>query len=104
MSDRLDDYEVKVESAPRERVKSDAELKGEAIGAWLDANLGVRFWCLTALVVGSLIFGSPHLLIQYKCYGRCGQNDTKFNCEYLGIGGWKVANPPNGKCAPVRLM
>ena len=104
MSNRRDDYEVRVESTPRERVKSDAELKGEAVAAWLDANLGVRFWLLTILVVGNLVFGSPHLLVGYKCHGRCGQNATEFNCQYFGIGGRKVADAVKGKCSPVRLM
>ena len=101
-SDR--DYDVRVESARKEREVPDWERRMFAVADWLDARLGVRFWTLTGLVVGSLIFGTPHLLIQYQCYGRCGQNASEFNCQYLGIRGWKLAEAEQGKCPRVRLL
>lgn len=67
-------------------------------------RLGIRFWTLTGLVVASLFLGTPHMLIQYKCYGKCGQNATEFNCQYLGIRGCKVADPEQDKCPRIRLL
>jgi hypothetical protein len=98
------DYDVKVEGAKPERPVPDWESKSLAGADWLDARLGIRFWTLTGLVVASLIFGTPHMLIQYQCYGRCGKYATEFNCQYLGMGGWKVAPEVEGKCPRVRLL
>lgn len=103
MSDHHD-YDVKVEPAKHEREVPEWERRGLAIADWLDARLGVRFWTLTGLVVASLFLGTPHMLIQYQCYGRCGQNATEFSCQYLGIRGWKVADSEQGKCPRIRLL
>jgi len=103
MSDH-DDYEVRVESAKPERDKPEWEQRSLAVADWLDARLGVRFWTLTGLVIASLVLGTPHMLIQYQCYGRCGQNATEFNCQYLGVRGWKVTDAEGSKCPRVRLL
>lgn len=98
------DYEVKVETAKPDKVTREWERQLLAGADWLDARLGIRFWTLTGLVIASFAVGTPHLLIQYKCYGRCGGNATEFNCQYLGVGGWKATDAEQGKCPRVRLL
>lgn len=98
------DYDVKVESAKGEQQKPDWERQAETVADWLDARLGIRFWTLTGLVIASFVVGTPHMLIQYQCYGRCGQNASEFNCQYLGVRGWKVTDSEQGKCPRLRLL
>lgn len=98
------DYDVQVESAKQERAVPEWERKSLAIADWLDARLGIRFWTLTGLVVTSFVVGTPHVLVGYKCYGRCGGNATEFNCQYLGIRGWKAAEAEQDKCPRIRLL
>lgn len=98
------DYDVQAESARPDKATREWERRAYVVADWLDARLGIRFWTLTGLVIASFVFGTPHMLIQYQCYGRCGQNATEFNCQYLGIRGWKVASEVEGKCARVRLL
>lgn len=100
----MSDYDVKVEKTNRENTDPEWMRRGGKIAMWLDARLGMRFWTLTGIVLASLLFGTPHMLIQYKCYGRCGPNATEFNCQYLGIRGWKPTDAEQGKCPRVRLL
>lgn len=103
MTDRRE-FEVKVEAAESNTAVPDWERRLYIGANWLDARLGVRFWILTGLVVGSLFFGTPHVLVHYRCYGRCGQNATEFNCQYFGISGWRTAAAVHVNCARIRLM
>lgn len=103
MTDR-EDYEVTIASAEREDNAPDWERQLYGAANWLDARLGVRFWTLTSLVAASLIAGTPHILVHYQCYGRCGPQATELNCQYLGIRGWKTAEPLAGKCQRMRLF
>lgn len=98
------DYEVQVESAKQERAVPDWERKSLAAADWLDARLGIRFWMLTGLVIASFVVGTPHILVQYHCYGRCGDTATEFDCQYFGIRGWKAADAEQGKCPRFRLF
>jgi len=102
MTDR-EDYEVTIASAEREDNAPDWERQIYGAANWLDARLGVRFWTLAGLLAASLIAGTPHILVHYQCYGRCGQSATEFNCRYLGVGGWQTAAPEQGKCARITL-
>lgn len=103
MNDRKD-YDVKVETAGDEVAMPKWE-RFLYIGAnWLDARLGIRFWALVGLVFTSLIAGTPHVLVHYQCYGRCGQNAAEFNCQYFGVHGWRTGEAEQEKCARIRLM
>ncbi len=86
MTDRRE-FEVKVESAGSDTAMPDWERRLYAGANWLDARLGIRFWIMAGLVITSLVVGTPHVLVNYQCYGRCGQNANESNCQYLGIGG-----------------
>jgi hypothetical protein len=103
MTDRRE-FEVKVEGSGSNTGLPDWERRLYAVANWLDARLGIRFWILTGIVVASFFVGSPHVLVHYQCYGRCGQNATEFNCQYLGMRGWRMMNAEQGKCPRVRLM
>jgi hypothetical protein len=98
------DFDVKVDSEKSDSGWSEREQKVLSIADWLDARLGVRFWSVAGLVAASLIFGTPHMLVQHQCYGRCGQYTTEFNCQYLGIRGWKVVDAEQGRCPRFRLL
>ncbi|MBA4174018.1 MAG: hypothetical protein C0511_15510 [Hyphomicrobium sp.] len=95
---------MKVESADPDASMPEWERRLYAGADWLDARLGIRFWLLAVLVVASFFVGTPHVLVHYQCYGRCGQNATELNCQYIGIRGWKLAEPAQGKCARVKLL
>lgn len=97
-------YDVSVETKGREKELSGWEQQSYAVADWLDARLGVRFWMLAGLLFVSLFAGTPHILVTYQCYGRCGDNATELNCQYLGIRGWKAADPERDKCPRLRLM
>lgn len=103
MTDR-EDYEVTIASAERKDTAPNWEQQLYGIANWIDARLGVRFWTLASLLAASLIAGTPHILVHYQCYGRCGPQATEFNCQYYGIRGWKTAEPSAGKCQPMRLF
>lgn len=103
MTDRRE-FEVKVESADSKTGKPEWERRLYAGAEWLDARLGIRFWILTGLVIASLFVGTPHVLVHYQCYGRCGQNATEFSCEYFGIRGWRTISAERGTCPRVRLL
>lgn len=103
MTDRQE-FEVTIASAEREDAAPKWERQLYGVANWLDARLGLRFWTLAGLLAASLIAGTPHILVHYQCYGRCGQNATEFNCKYFGIGGWRIAAPDQGKCARISLM
>lgn len=103
MTDRKD-YEVSVEKHSRKDATPDWEKRLYSIADKLDARLGVRFWTIAGLVLVSLFAGTPHILVHYQCYGRCGQGATEFNCQYFGIRGWKVAGAAESKCQRIRLL
>jgi hypothetical protein len=103
MTDR-EDYEVTIASVEGRKSAPDWERRLYGAANWLDARLGVRFWTLAGLLAASLIAGTPHILIHYQCYGRCGQSATEFNCQYLGVRGWKTAEPSAGRCQRMRLF
>jgi len=103
MTDRQE-FEVKVDLAGADRATPEWERRLSAGADWLDARLGVRFWILAGLVVASVFAGTPHVLVHYQCYGRCGQNATEFNCQYLGVRGWRKTSAEQGHCARVRLL
>jgi len=100
----MTDYEVKVTSAKPETSNDWADRKAREAAAWIDARIGVRFWTGAGLIAAGLLFGTPHLLIQYQCYGWCNQGARETGCQYLGIRGWRVAEPYQGKCPRVRLL
>lgn len=103
MTDRKD-YEVSVSSSGGKGTAPDWEKRLYSIAERLDARLGVRFWTIAGLLVASLFVGTPHILVQYQCYGRCGQHATEFHCQYFGVRGWRVGEAEQGKCARFRLM
>jgi hypothetical protein len=103
MTDRPE-FEVKVDEAGSDTAMPEWERRLYAGANWLDARLGVRFWILAGLVAASVVAGTPHVLVHYQCYGRCGQNATEFNCQYFGVGGWRLAEPARGKCARVKVL
>lgn len=84
MTDRRE-FEVKVESADPNTAMPEWERRLYSVADRLDARLGIRFWTLAGLVLASLVVGTPHILVHYQCYGRCGQNATEFNCQYFGV-------------------
>ena len=103
MTDRQE-FEVKVDVAGADTATPEWERRLYAGADWLDARLGLRFWILAGLVVASLFVGTPHVLVHYQCQGRCGQNVTEFNCQYLGVAGWKRMSAEQGQCPRVRLL
>lgn len=103
MTDRRE-FEVKVDEASSDKAMPEWERQLYVGANWLDARLGVRFWILAGLVVASLFVGTPHVLIHYQCYGRCGQNAPEFNCQYLGVTGWRKISAEQGRCQRVRLL
>lgn len=98
------EFDVKVEKAGSKASPPKWERRLYAVADWLDIQLGIRFWVLAGLIVASLVFGTPHVLLQYQCYGYCGPNATEFNCQYLGVRGWQVTDAERGKCPRVRLI
>lgn len=103
MTDRKD-YEVTVASSAGNDSAPDWEQRLYSIAGRLDARLGVRFWTIAGLLVASLFVGTPHILVHYQCYGRCGPQATELNCQYFGVRGWKVAEPSVGRCQRIRLL
>lgn len=103
MTDRKD-YEVTVEKHGRKDATPDWEKRLYTIADKLDARLGVRFWTIAGLLLVSVFVGTPHILVHYQCYGRCGQDATEFSCQYFGVRGWKSAEPSEGKCQRIRLL
>lgn len=103
----MDERDVKVVNPKRRRDKPDWEVTGEAWAEWLDTRLRWRTWFILGFVVLVVTAGTPHMLVTYRCYGQCGYPNTReFDCDYLGIWGWRKAEPDDrtGKCARFLLM
>lgn len=98
------DYEVTVVSSGGKDTAQDWEKRLYSIAEGLDARLGVRFWTMAGSLAASFFVGTPHILVHYQCYGRCGPQATELNCQYYGIRGWKTAEPSGGKCQRIRLL
>lgn len=103
MTDRQE-FEVKVDVAGADTGKPEWERRLYAGADWLDGRLGLRFWILAGLVVASVFVGTPHVLVHYQCHGRCGPNATEFNCQYIGVHGWRKMSAEQGQCPRVRLL
>ena len=104
----MKDYDVKVPER-RKRPTDMPDWWGtvEPYVDWLDRKLGWRFWAVVSIVLVSLVVGTPHMLVTYMCYGRCGHPSTvEYGCNYIGIRGWKTAEPDEGtrKCPRFLLM
>lgn len=57
-----------------------------------------------ALCAAVLVFGTPHLLVQYHCSGRCSMQHA-YACNYYGIQGWRyVRHYDRRGCSMVRLL
>lgn len=95
------DLKVKVTKAPSGDKRKDAHI---------DAFVGEltkfrpRLWIGAGLVFTALVFGTPHLLVTYHCYGSCNPGRA-YACDYLGIGGWRAsAQPVQDSCPIIRLL
>ena len=76
-----------------------------AFGAlrWL---LRPRFvgWMSVAVIAGTLTYGTPHLLVTYRCGGvgtpavRCSE------CRYIGVQGMREQLGPNWNCSFIAML
>jgi hypothetical protein len=67
-------------------------------------KLGLPFFVLAAAAIGG-VYGSPHLLISWRCvaaYGKCVHYER---CLYLGIGGYRNLRPDiDENCGAIKFF
>jgi len=105
--------EVVSRNAPRPRKRRPDPEKRAAVlqgrrttGARLAAALRwlikprVVTWGASALVFVTVAYGTPHLLVTYRCIegGRC------FECRYFGVQGMRAQLGPNWDCPVVTML
>jgi len=64
----------------------------------------VKVWLVLGLLAGCLLYGTPHLLITYRCHKSGGKCQVFTACNYVGVQGWRAAYPDRGRCAYLRLL
>lgn len=69
-------------------------------------KIPLAVWAIVAVVVAGMVWGTPHVLVTYHCYGSChSPRANVFACDYLGIQGWRAGLlPVDGGCRIVRLL
>jgi len=64
----------------------------------------VVVWLPVALIAGTLTYGTPHLLVTYRCGGvgtpavRCSE------CRYIGVQGMREKLGPNWNCPVIAML
>lgn len=71
---------------------------------WPLRQMDLTAWVI--VIVGVLIVshGTPHLLISYSCYGRCGAAANHTSCGYFGVQGMRWVHPDQNRCSPVSIL
>lgn len=64
----------------------------------------VKVWLALGLIGGMLVYGTPHLLITYRCHKSGGKCQVFTDCNYYGVQGWRAAYPDQGRCSYLRLL
>jgi len=64
----------------------------------------IKTWLVLGLVAGCLLYGTPHLLITYRCHKSGGKCQVFADCNYVGVQGWRAAYPDQGRCSYLRLL
>lgn len=97
----MTDFKVKVTKAPGNAGRKEAG--ADVAVAWA-TKFRPRLWLAAGLVLAGLVFGTPHLLVTYDCYGPC-RPDRASSCNYFGLGGWKAnVRPIKDGCPIIRLL
>lgn len=92
-------FDVKVKSAPR---KPKPSWLGRIVPGLLH-RVPVEGWVIAGLAAAVLVFGTPYLLISYRCDGRCGRA-PEYGCAYWGVQGGRYGGPQDGRCPRIRLF
>ncbi|MFD0986236.1 hypothetical protein [Methyloligella solikamskensis] len=98
----MSDFEVTVTGARRITPNRGRIAIGPAL-RWL-IRPRIKTWLLLVIISLGLIYGTPHLMIAYRCHKAYGQCVTYSDCRYIGIQGWRHGRPVNGQCSYVRIM
>lgn len=61
-------------------------------------------WVVGALAGVVLLFGTPHLIVTYECYGSCMGQARHADCHYFGVQGWRRDLPFQGQCRWIRFF
>lgn len=98
----MSDFEIEVvgtrsRQAPRRASRFLAALR------WL-FRPRVKLWAVLAGLGGMLIYGTPHLLVEYRCVKSGGSCQFYTECRYYGVQGWRYGEPHQGQCGLVRLI
>lgn len=109
--------EVVSRNAPRPRKRRPDPEKRAAVlqgrrttGACLAAALRwlikprVVTWGASALVFVTVAYGTPHLLVTYRCTGVGTQATRCFECRYFGMQGMREQLGPNWDCPVVTML
>lgn len=64
----------------------------------------IKVWLVLSLLAGGLLYGTPHLLITYRCQKSGGKCQVFTDCNYVGVQGWRAAYPDQDRCSYLRLL
>lgn len=60
-------------------------------------------WGAIALVGAALWYGTPYLLVTYRCQELGEPHVFCFECHYYGLNGWEEHTPGPGECPMIRM-
>lgn len=88
---------VRVDRIKKAQPKTSAVASAAKLAWWLVKPRRAS-WALASMVAAVVLFGTPHLLVTYRCGGqRCDE------CRYIGVQGMRSHLGPNWTC-PVFTM
>lgn len=61
-------------------------------------------WMSVAVIAGTLTYGTPHLLVTYRC-GNVGTPAVRCSeCRYIGVQGMREQLGPNWNCPVIAML
>lgn len=59
---------------------------------------------LALVIIGVAAFGTPHMLVEYKCIEINRACHSYTSCDYVGVHGWQHYAPGGANCPMVKMM
>ena len=98
----MSDFDIEVVGARRPQGPRRCSRLRAALG-WL-IRPRIKTWLVIGALGGMLIYGTPHVLVTYRCIKHGGTCQVFTECRYYGVQGWRYGAPDQGRCGFIRLI
>lgn len=89
---------VRVDRVKLAQPKTSAVASAAKLAWWLVKPRRAS-WALASIVAVVVVFGTPHMLVTYRCGGqRCNE------CRYIGVQGMRSHLGPNWTCPVITML